>query len=69
VTREKVLWVDGWSTPAWVKARFEPMTQGRLQLHADHDAKDSEDIVQGNRYWHEHVTLGIKLSSFLNGKR
>ncbi|KAG0598383.1 hypothetical protein M758_12G068300 [Ceratodon purpureus] len=41
----KALWVDGWYTPAWVKARLKanPMTQG-------YEAKDSQGAAQPNRH-------------------
>ena len=32
VTR-KVLWVDGWSNPPWVKVMLKSVTQGKLQFH------------------------------------
>ncbi|CAM6118093.1 unnamed protein product [Calypogeia fissa] len=46
----KALWVDGWSTRAWVRAMFKSVTQGRLQSRARYGTRDwSQDTVQGNR--------------------
>ena len=43
---KKVLWIDGWYTPAWVKLRFD-----KLQSHVDYRSRDSQGTAQPNRYW------------------
>lgn len=45
----KALWVDGWSTPSWVKAT---LSEGKLQSHVGH----SQETPLWNRYWHDHST-------------
>ncbi len=42
------------------------MTQGRLQCHAGYGSRDPQDTAQGRRYGHEHITLEIEMSPFLN---
>ncbi|KAG0569542.1 hypothetical protein KC19_6G098400 [Ceratodon purpureus] len=46
----KALWIDGWSTPAWVKAKFKSVAQVRLQSHATFGTRYSEDIARGKRH-------------------
>ena len=65
----KALWIDSWSTLAWVKARLSPVKQGRLQCHVSYDTRDSQDTARGNRYWHEHVTPGMEPTHFLNANK
>ena len=43
---KKVLWIDGWYTPAWVKQRFD-----KLQSHVGYRSRDSQGTAQPNRYW------------------
>ena len=43
---KKVLWIDGWYTPAWVKLRFD-----KLQSHVGYRSRDSQGSAQPNRYW------------------
>ena len=45
----KALWIDGWSTPPWVKAVLKLVTEGKLQPPIDYRTKDSQDTTQGNR--------------------
>ena len=66
---KKALWIDGWSTPAWVKARLTSVSQGGLHCHADYDTKDSQGTAERKRYWHEHMALGIEPSLFFNAKK
>jgi hypothetical protein len=51
---KKALWVDGWSTPPWVKAALILVTQSKLPSHVGYHTSDSQKIAQPNRYWHEH---------------
>jgi len=53
VTKE-VLWVDGWSTPPWVKAMLKLVTQSNLPSHFGYRNIDSREILQPNRYENEH---------------
>ena len=43
---KKVLWIDGWYTPAWVKLRFD-----KLQSHVAHRSRDCQGTAQPSRYW------------------
>lgn len=63
---KEALWVDGWSTPPWVKAR---LTQGKLQSRVDFHTNDSQETAQPNRYWHEHGTLRKELTVSLCDKK
>ena len=41
----KVLWIDDWYTPAWVKLRFD-----KLQSHVGYRSRDSQGTAQRKRY-------------------
>ena len=43
---KKVLRIDGWYTPAWVKLRFD-----KLQSHVGYRSRDCQGTAQPNRYW------------------
>ena len=43
---KKVLWIDGWYTPAWVKLRFD-----KLQSHVGYRSRDSQGSGHRKRYW------------------
>jgi len=61
---KEALWVDGWSTPPWVKAMPKLVTLSNLPSHVGYHTSDSQEIVQPNRYWHEH-----ELSPFVTRHR
>jgi len=54
----KVLWVDGCSTPLWVNAMLKLAAQSKLPFHVT-STGDFQGIVQPNRYWHEHAFLPL----------
>jgi hypothetical protein len=47
---KKALWVDGWSTPPWVKVALKLVTLSKLPSHVGYHSSDSQKIVQANRY-------------------
>ncbi|CAM6096132.1 unnamed protein product [Calypogeia fissa] len=54
ITR-KALWVDGWSSLPWVKARLKMITQGRLQSRASYGTRDfSQDTALDDCSRHMH---------------
>ena len=57
---KKMLWVDDWSTPPWVKAMVKLVALSKLSSGGGYHTNDSLEIVQPNRYWQEH-----ELSSFV----
>ncbi|KAG0607081.1 hypothetical protein M758_8G001900 [Ceratodon purpureus] len=46
---KKALWVDGWSTPPWVKVALKLVTLSKLPSHVGYHSSDSQKIVQANR--------------------
>jgi len=66
----KALWIDGWTTPPWVKAMLALATQGKLQSPVGYHTNDSQETAQPHRYWHERGTLGMGgLSPFVTTSR
>ncbi|CAM6123894.1 unnamed protein product [Calypogeia fissa] len=55
VVLREALWMDGRSSPAWMKAGLNAISQGRLQSRASYGSSDwSRDTAQGNGRTHLH---------------
>ncbi|CAM6113259.1 unnamed protein product [Calypogeia fissa] len=67
----KALWVGSWSSPAWVKARFKMITQGRLQSRASCGTRDwSQGTAQANRvHTHSANTTSEAIATLKNRLR
>jgi len=50
----KALWVDGRSTPAWVRAMLKLLTLSELPSRGGYHSNDFQEIVRPNRYCQEH---------------
>lgn len=49
VTR-KALWLDGWSTPSWVKEELLVSSGGKSQSQMDKLIRDTQDVACLDRY-------------------